>query len=49
MFNAYAYVDAYVACSVDIFVLFYIVLIVTSINLNLKGLMFLRTLFTVIT
>ena len=29
--------------SVDIFVLFYLVLIVMSINLNLKGLMFLRT------
>ena len=42
---AYAYVDAYVAhASVDIFVLFYLVLIVMSINLNLKGLMFLRTL-----
>ena len=31
----------------DIFVLFYLVLIVMSSNLNLKGLMFLRTLFTV--
>ena len=33
--------------SVDVFVLFYLVLIVTSINLKLKGLMFLHTLFTV--
>ena len=33
--------------SVDIFVLFCLVLIVMWINLNLKGLMFLRTLFTV--
>ena len=33
--------------SVDIFVLFYLELIVMSINLSLKGLMFLRTLFTV--
>ena len=43
LFCAYAYVD-----SVDIFVLFYLVLIVMSINLimNLKGLMFLRTLFS---
>ena len=32
---------------VDIFVLFYLVLTVMSINLNLKGLMFLRTLFKV--
>ena len=30
--------------SVDIFVLFYLELIVMSINLSLKGLMFLRTL-----
>ena len=33
--------------SVDIFVLFYLELIVMLINLSLKGLMFLRTLFTV--
>ena len=32
--------------SVDIFVLFYLELIVMSINLSFKGLMFLRTLFT---
>ena len=33
--------------SVDVFVLFYLVLILTPINLKLKGLMFLHTLFTV--